>query len=72
MERAKAVNYLIHREYELNKTSWSKLQKKYNISRNEIYAALKGKGDPEVPNIGREENKWLRQRQLHQPLILKL
>ena len=28
----KAVNYLIHGEYELNKTSWSKLQKKYNIS----------------------------------------
>ena len=42
----KAVNYLIHSEYELNKTSWSKLQKKYNISRNKIYAALKGKGRP--------------------------
>ena len=42
----KAVNYLICREYELNKTSWSKLQKKYNVSRNKIYAALKGKGKP--------------------------
>ena len=42
----KAVNYLICREYELNKTSWSKLQKKYNISRNKIYTALKGKGRP--------------------------
>ena len=42
----KAVNYLIHGKYELNKTSWSKLQKKYNISRNKIYAALKGKGRP--------------------------
>ena len=40
----KAVNYLICGEYELNKTSWSKLQKKYNISRNKIYTALKGKG----------------------------
>ena len=29
---SKAVNYLLHGEYELNKTSWSKLQKKYNIS----------------------------------------
>ena len=38
----KAVNYLICGEYELNKTSWSKLQKKYNVSRNKIYAALKG------------------------------
>ena len=40
---SKAVNYLLHGEYELNKTSWSKLQKKYNISRNKIYTALKGK-----------------------------
>ena len=38
----KAVNYLLHGEYELNKFSWSKLQKKYNVSRNKIYAALKG------------------------------
>ena len=29
---SKAVNYLLHGEYELNKTSWSKLQKKYNVS----------------------------------------
>ena len=42
----KAVNYLLCGEYELNKTSWSKLQKKYNISRNKIYTALKGKGRP--------------------------
>ena len=42
----KAVNYLICGEYELNKTSWSKLQKKYNVSRNKLYAALKGKGRP--------------------------
>ena len=43
---SKAVNYLLHREYELNKTSWSKLQKKYNVSRNKIYAVLKAKGRP--------------------------
>ena len=40
----KAINYLICGEYELNKTSWSQLQKKYNVSRNKIYTALKGKG----------------------------
>ena len=34
------VNHLICGEYELNNTSWSKLQKKYNISRNKIYTAL--------------------------------
>ena len=43
---SKAVNYLPHGEYELNKTSWSKLQKKYNVSQNKIYAALKGKRRP--------------------------
>ena len=40
----KVVNYLFCGEYELNKTSWSKLQKKYNVSKNKVYAALKGKG----------------------------
>ena len=42
----KVVDYLLHGEYELNKTSWSKLQKKYNISKNKVYATLKGKGRP--------------------------
>ena len=42
----KVVNYLLCGEYELNKTSWSKLQKKYNISKNKVYAILKGKGRP--------------------------
>ena len=40
----KVVNYLLRGEYELNKTSWSKLKKKYNISKSKVYAALKGKG----------------------------
>ena len=42
----KVVDYLLYREYELNKTSWSKLQKKCNVSKNKVYAALKGKGRP--------------------------
>ena len=42
----KVINYLLHGEYELNKTSWSKLQKKYNISKSKVYTALKGKGRP--------------------------
>ena len=42
----KAVNNLLCGEYELNKSSWSILQKKYNVSRNKIYIALKGKGRP--------------------------
>ena len=42
----KVINYLLHGEYELKKTSWSKLQKKYNISKSKVYASLKGKGRP--------------------------
>ena len=42
----KVVNYLLCGEYELNKTSWSKLQKKYKVSKNKVYATLKGKGRP--------------------------
>ena len=43
---SKVVNYLLCGEYELNQTLWSQLQKKYNISQNKIYAALKGKRRP--------------------------
>ena len=30
----------------ITNTSWSKLQKKYNLSKNKIYSALKGKRRP--------------------------
>ena len=43
---SKAVNYLLHGEYKMTSTSWSKLQKNYNLSRNKIYSALKGKRRP--------------------------
>ena len=42
----KIVNHLILGEYELTKTSWSKLQKKYSVTRGRIYSALKGKRMP--------------------------
>ena len=42
----KVVSHLIYREYELTNTSWSKLQKKYHVSRNKIYTAIKGRGRP--------------------------
>ena len=38
--------HLLHGEYEITNTSWSKLQKKYNLSKNKIYSALKGKRRP--------------------------
>ena len=43
---SKAVDYLLCGEYEMTNTSWSKLQKNYNLSKNKIYSALKGKRRP--------------------------
>ena len=43
---SKVVNHLICGENELTNTSWSKLQKKYHVSRNKIYTAIKRKGRP--------------------------
>ena len=42
----KVVSHLIHGEYELTNTSWSKLQKKYHVSRNKIYTTIKGREGP--------------------------
>ena len=41
----KVVNHLLRGEYEMTNTS-SKLQKKYSLSKNKIYSALKGKRRP--------------------------
>ena len=56
----KVVNYLIHGEYELNNTSWSKLQKKYNVSRNKVYTALKGKGRPGGSQYRQKKRKMIK------------
>ena len=42
----KVVNHLLHGEYEMTNTCWSKLQKRYSLSKNKIYSALKGKRRP--------------------------
>ena len=42
----RVVNYLLCGEYKITNTSWSKLQKKYNLSKNKVYSALKGKRRP--------------------------
>ena len=42
----KVVNHLLWGEYELTNTSWSKLQKKYNLTKGRIYTTLKGKRRP--------------------------
>ena len=53
----KVVNHLLHGEYEMTNTSWSKLQKKYCLSKNKIYSALTEKEDLEDHNTGKRENK---------------
>ena len=58
----KVINYLLCGEYELNKTSWSKLQKKIMLAETRFIPHSKEKEDPEVPNIDKRENKWLNQR----------
>ena len=57
---SKVVNHLIHGEYELNNTSWSKLQKKYNVSRNKIYTTLKGKGRPRGSQYRQKKKKLIK------------
>ena len=56
------IDYLLHGKYEITNTSWSKLQNKYNLSKNKIYSALKGKRKPGGSQYRqREKNKLLNQ-----------
>ena len=57
---SKVVNHLIYGEYELNYTSWSKLQKKYNVSRNKIYTTFKGKGRPRGSQYRQKKKKIIK------------
>ena len=56
----KVVDYLLCREYELNKTSWSKLQKSTTLVRIKCMLLLKEKEDQEAPNITRRRSKELK------------
>ena len=56
---SKVVNHLIHGEYELNNTSWSKLQKKYNVSRNKIYTTIKRKRRPTGSQYRQKKKKLI-------------
>ena len=53
----KTVSYLIHGEYELADTSWSKLQEKYHVSRDKVYTAMKGKKRPGGSQYRQKSNK---------------
>ena len=54
---SKVINHLLHGEYEMTDTSWSKLQKKYSLSKNRIYSALKGKRRPRGSQYWQKKNK---------------
>ena len=56
---SKVVNYLLHGEYEMTNASWSKLQNKYNLSKNKIYSALKGKRRPRGSQTHKRKDKPL-------------
>ena len=43
---SKVVSHLICGEYELTNISWSKLQKKYHVSRDKVYTTIKGTKRP--------------------------
>ena len=45
-DESKALSHLIQGEYELTNTSWSKLQKKYQVSRDKVYTTIKGRRRP--------------------------
>ena len=44
--KSKVVSYFICGVYELTNTSWSKLQKKYQVSWDKVYTTIKGKRRP--------------------------
>ena len=59
-DESKVVTHLIHGEYELTNTSWSKLQKKYHVSRNKIYTVIKGKGRPRGSQYRQKKKKLIK------------
>ena len=61
----KVVDYLLSGEYELNKTSWSKLQKNITLVRIRYMPLSKEKEDQEAPNIARRRNREIKWKLQH-------
>ena len=55
----RTIHYLLCGECELNHTSWSSLQQKYNVFRDTMYTALKEKEDQEVHSTNRKGDNYL-------------
>ena len=60
----KMIHYLLCSEYELNNTSWTSLQQKYNVSRDTVYTALKGKRRPGGSQYQQKRSKNHRNKKL--------
>ena len=58
----KVINYLLHGEYKLNKTSWSKLEKNIMSAKVRCMLLSKEKEDLEVPSINKRRSKQLYQK----------
>ena len=69
---SKVVNYLLHGEYEITNTSWSKLQKSITLVKIKSILLLKEKEDPKDPSTGKGKNKLLNQNLPHLILTLEL
>ena len=63
----KVINYLLCGEYEMTNTSWSKLQKKYNLSKNKIYSALKGKRRPRGSQYQQKRKQTVKEKSTTSP-----
>ena len=69
--KSKVVNHLIHGEYELNNTSWSKYRKNVMLAEIKYTLPSKEKEDPELPNTDKRRN-LLNLKPLQQPCIQNL
>ena len=61
----KVVDYLLHGEYEITNTSWSKLQKSTILVRIKYILLSKEKEDPEDPNTDKRKNKLLNHNKIY-------
>ena len=68
---SKVVSYLLCGEYEL-KLHGLNCRRNITLAGTKSMLPSREKEDPDVPNINKRVNKWLNQRQQHQPPILKL
>ena len=63
---SKAVNYLIHGEYELKKLHGLNCRRNITLAETKFILLSKEKEDLEAPNIDKRRRKWSNLNQQHQ------